>query len=539
MPKYLDMKISPRVMMAVFPRYLRDPVEESPVTIFRFLFGITQFIQITRMFYYNRIDDWFVKPGVRFTYTGFEWVPLLSDGYVHVQYCCMALTSLVFAFGHAPLISSATFALFQIMFFFSDRTLYNNHYYLALLLAFHFLLCDIHRVASRLSAPSAMRCIPRWYLLTFQVQLAVVYAFATLAKLSSGDWLRAYPAREWLQEGFEDAVRQVYGDDVRPRAHHFLPLSLAYALSYGGIVVDAFITFACFRATMPSRHTLPSLPLFCRRSDKCDDGAAEKRGDLCDNVMCLFWISFHTLNWFLFDIGVFPLMMLASLCLFFDFRTFWNCRIWSSISFLVQRGGNVRRRRRRRRRSKFDSTSRATTADAVALATLFFFYMLQIFLPLRFLIHQSLPSRHVNWTGNGEMFAWRMMLTSKQCDGRFDVVSVRVAEDVVDKEHSSSSDVSLVVSYRSHEDLGLHFLQWWRMISDAEHVRQMSVVLRERFEAIRPLQDIYERYEVRVRIFCSLNGARAQRFVDDGVDFSSVTRGDVYTHVLDQFSFPP
>jgi len=173
---------------------------------FRFWLGIAEFVQIVRMLYYETIQEYFEFSEFHFKYYGFEWVPVLKAPYLYIQYGLSAFVCLIFASGQARVFGSVSFFLSQSWFFLSDRALYNNHYYLAVLFSILFLHIDIHKswfVVKRLYSDV--------YLFLFQMQIGIVYAFATFAKLSSPDWLKAYPARIWLQNAFKDAVKDVYG----------------------------------------------------------------------------------------------------------------------------------------------------------------------------------------------------------------------------------------------------------------------------------------------------------------------------------------
>ena len=140
---------------------------------FRFLLGIAECVQILRMFRYETIDDNFANPSFHFKYYGFEWVPVLNTPYLYVQYVLSALMCLLFASGKARIIGSMTFFLSQTWFFLSDRALYNNHYYLAVLLSVLFLCIDVHRYLTCNEKKSV--CYSHVYLFLFQMQIGVVY----------------------------------------------------------------------------------------------------------------------------------------------------------------------------------------------------------------------------------------------------------------------------------------------------------------------------------------------------------------------------
>mgnify|MGYP001487487987 FL=1 len=140
---------------------------------FRFLLGIVECVQILRMFWYETIDDNFANPSFHFKYYGFEWVPVLNTPYLYVQYVLSALMCLLFASGKARIIGSMTFFLSQTWFFLSDRALYNNHYYLAVLLSVLFLCIDVHRYST--CKEKKFVCHSHVYLFLFQMQIGVVY----------------------------------------------------------------------------------------------------------------------------------------------------------------------------------------------------------------------------------------------------------------------------------------------------------------------------------------------------------------------------
>ena len=303
------------------------------------------------------------------------------------------------------------------------------------------------------------------------------YAFATFAKLSSQDWLKAYPARIWLQDAFRDAVRDVYGPQWIVRENHPVPVYMAYVMSYGGILVDGFLAYMCITVALLYREqrNLLSFP-----------GPDSSYSAI---VMFVLWTSFHVSNFLLFDIGIFPMMMLSCLCLFYDTK---------------RSNGRVEKR-----------PLAVTLSSRYSRMLTCLYFTLQILIPLRFLFYSS-HGRHVNWTGHGEMFSWRMMLTSKRCLGHF---------------HVLDSTGSITIK-RDPEDFGLNQMQWWRMISDVEHVRQMAHHLRNNNEISH-----HDVISVNAFINCSLNGAASQPFLNTSVDFSVLKASESYSQVLQQTHF--
>lgn len=369
--------------------------------------------------------------------------------------------------------TSAAFAATQILFLLSDRSAYNNHYYLAALLASIYFATDVDTCL-------VGRADEYMYLRLLQWQVGIVYAFATYAKVSSLNWLQGYPAQIWFSRAFERAVRDVYGPLATPRKD--LPRILAYAFSYGGITIDLFLAVVFLKISLSRRRTYGLMEMFA------------------------FWtcVAFHVTNALIFDIGVFPYLMLATLALYFD-----RFDLFGSTPSL--------RANRKPRRARKELNTPPRCILCLRLILVVCYATAQLVVPLRYLRHADI-SRHVDWTSQDEMFSWRMMLTSKECDGYFQVQ--RVDKGVR----------RIVRTLRDPEDFHIDFLSWWRMMSDAENIRQMAVRLRREEEKARG-----GRVEIHADVRCSLNGSEKQPYVDSGVDFSRVQHA--YQHVAGQTKF--
>ena len=79
---------------------------------------------------------------------------------------------------------------------------------------------------------------------------------------------------------------------------------MAFGMSYGGIFVDGFLAYMCISVACLYRERQNLL--------------SPTNGTNSVIMMFVLWITFHVFNFLLFDIGVFPMMMLSCLCLFFD-----------------------------------------------------------------------------------------------------------------------------------------------------------------------------------------------------------------------------
>ncbi len=174
-------------------------------------------------------------------------------------------------------ISTVLFFLSHTYFFLLDQGRYVNHLYLIALFGFLFIFVPAHRVFSIdawLIPKLRAQTIPAWGLWLFRIQMAAVYFFAGVAKLTP-DWLRGEPMRVWLVQ------RGDFG--VLDRVFH-APWA-ACAGSYGSLVLDLF---------------LPPLLLWRRT---------------CLAAFCAA-VIFHLLNAWMFELDIFPWLAIAATTLF-------------------------------------------------------------------------------------------------------------------------------------------------------------------------------------------------------------------------------
>lgn len=106
-----------------------------------------------------------------------------------------------------------------------------------------------------------------------------------------------------------------------------------------------------------------------------------------------FFVIFNLLNFWLFynigEIGFFPFALMACLPLFFYAKI-----------------------------EDKKSTQAKNTPNKMILGLITLFLVIQILLPFRYLLFKD----HVDWTGNGQRFAWRMKIMYKEVDMHFYLV---------------------------------------------------------------------------------------------------------------------
>jgi hypothetical protein len=230
---------------------------------------------------------------------------------------------------------------------------YNNHYYLMILLCFLLLLTPANSWASldarRRPELRRLDC-PRWCVLIFIVQIAIVYVYGGIVKLYP-DWLEGRPVRIWFG---------VLADSpfIGPLVQQEWFL---WVVVYGGILFDLFIVpLLLWRRTRPAAF--------------------------------LISVAFHLLNSIMFRIGVFPYLALGFSVFFFPPEA-------------------VRRLFfRRRTNAPVSVRSEVSRRERIAVAALALYFVVQVALPLR---HWVYPG-YVHWNEDGHRMSWHMMSRTKQ-----------------------------------------------------------------------------------------------------------------------------
>ncbi|MEZ4752567.1 MAG: HTTM domain-containing protein [Bdellovibrionota bacterium] len=253
-----------------FTEVLNRPTDAASLAVFRIVFGAVLFVEVCRYFHKGWIAQYFIAPQFYFSYPGLEWLHPWSGNGMYWHFAVIGVAALLLMLGIASRLSAAVLCLGFSFMFLIDRTHYLNHFYLICLLAFQFSIVNADRAFAVL--PSRGNFSPRWQLLWVQFQVAVVYLFGGLAKISP-DWLAGEPMRIWLQSS-----------DLGTWAHAEW---IVYTFSLGGLLLDLFV-----------------IPLLVLRKTRL--------------LAAIALAAFHLFNAYFFKIGVFPWLMLLAIPLYFD-----------------------------------------------------------------------------------------------------------------------------------------------------------------------------------------------------------------------------
>jgi len=335
------------------------PVSSASLRAFRVLFGLLLLGALLRSWQKGVIEQAFRAPSYHFPYYGLAFVR--SPGvYTYALYALLGVLALGLAFGRATRVCAGLFCLLFSYLHFVDETFYLNHYYLVSLLSGLLALLP-SQVAG------APELVPRWVLWLFRFQFGVVYFFGGVAKLKS-DWLgAAEPLRTWLAASTElpllgGLFTTAWGPFVFSWLAAFYDLSIPFAL--------------CSRRARPYAY--------------------------------LAVLAFHALTARLFNIGLFPYLMMVGSLLFL--APDWPARLRSLWHKRREPGAHASASASA---SGVHATLRPRVYVPVAL-----YVLLQLLLPLRRLAYPG----NVLWSEQGYRFSWHVMLMEKSGSAEFRVV---------------------------------------------------------------------------------------------------------------------
>ena len=430
----------PRARIHRFNEWLQTPEDGACLALFRVAFGLAMAWDASCFL----ANDWvwvhYLKYDFEFKYTWFEWVKPLSEAGIINVYIGMILAGIFMAMGFFYRASAVFYFVAHTYTFLLSATHYLNHHYLISLVAF----LMIFMPADRFFSVDALRrpelrstATPRWGRFTLQAQVAIVYTFGAIAKMNY-DWLHGVPVGQWMQNS---AQRNPWAADVIA-APEMVPVIL-----WGGLLFDLLIVPA----------------LLWRRTRV---------------LAIIVSVMFHGGNAILFNIGVFPWMMLGATTLFF--AEDWPRKVPGL----------------RRVLAKWEvQTALPSTPIRWVWAPICAWMAIQIAMPLR---HHLYPG-DVAWTEEGHYYSWRMKLRSKRGFVTFRVRDPQTNEEwiVRPQRHLGGRQ------YRQMVGRPELMLQYAHHIADVESER------------------LGRRVEVRADAFTSLNYRAPQRHVDPNVDLAA------------------
>ncbi|MCF7559402.1 HTTM domain-containing protein [Sabulilitoribacter multivorans] len=332
-------------------QWLFKHVDNSALITFRIIFGMLCFLESIGAIFTGWVKRTLIDPEFTFSFIGFEWLQPLSGNGMYYYYIIMGLLGLFVMLGYKYRLSIIGFTLMWSATYLMQKSAYNNHYYLLILISSIMVFLPANTFASidAKNNPNIKQIsMPQWCKWVIVLQLFIVYTYAAFAKF--------YP--DWLDTTFIEIL-------MKPKKNYILIGELLqqkwihYLLAYGGILFDGLI-----------------VPLLLFKSTR--------------KYAFLVSIFFHLFNSFVLQIGIFPYLSLAFALFFFPTKTIHKI-------FL-------------KKKSYYNEERIIIPKYKKTLVTvLCVYFLIQIGLPLR---HHFFKD-DVLWTEEGHRLSWRMMLRAK------------------------------------------------------------------------------------------------------------------------------
>lgn len=361
--------------MKKLEKILFKRVDNSALILFRVFFGLLVALECWGAIFTGWVRRILIEPEQTFHFIGLDFLQPLPGNMMYLYYIIMGLLGIFIMIGFYYKWSTAAFTLMWTATYLMQKSAYNNHYYLLILIAIFMLIVPAHRYWSydtRKRHLSESYSMPQWVSIFIIAQLSIVYVFASVAKMYP-DWLDLTVAETLM---YYKRDYPIIGELLQQEA-------VLYVIAYFGLIFDLLV-----------------VPLLLW-----------KRTRIPAFFLSLF---FHLFNSMIFGIGIFPYLSLAFILFFFP--------------------PDVVRSKFKLKKPFYDKDEVIAPNYGPALMGCFaVWFFLQLALPLR---HHFIKG-NVLWTEEGHRMSWRMMLRVKRNIHQFKVVNLKTkkTEYIDTKDH--------------------------------------------------------------------------------------------------------
>ncbi|PSG90106.1 HTTM domain-containing protein [Aurantibacter aestuarii] len=342
-------------------RFLFKQIDNSALVVFRIIFGLLCFLESVGAIFTGWVKRTLIDPDFTFNFIGFDFLQPLPGDLMYYYYFVMGIFGLGIMLGYKYRVSIISFTLMWCGVYFMQKSSYNNHYYLLILLCAIMAILPAHRFASldaKLNPSIKSIQMPAWCKWIFVLQLFIVYTYASVAKIYP-DWLDLSTPKLLMES---KRNYPVIGSFLQ---NDFIP----YLVAYGGILYDGLI-----------------IPLLLWKRTR--------------KIAFFASIFFHMFNSIVFQVGIFPYLALAFSLFFFEAE---KINRWFLKRKPLYTGNDV-----------IIPSYKPLLVGVSAV-----YFVVQILLPLR---HHVIPD-DVLWTEEGHRLSWRMMLRSKSGSTSYKIVN--------------------------------------------------------------------------------------------------------------------
>ena len=336
--------------------------DNSPLIIFRIVFGFLLCWQFATALLSGSVNRDFIQPPFTFNYIDFDFLQPLPRSGMYFYFALMVLLGLMIMLGAWYRFAMILFSLLWTALYLMQKSNYNNHYYLLVLLCWIMVFMPANRFCSidvKRKAVTATDKCSKYCILIFVFQMAIVYSFAAISKISS-DWFSGkYIAIQFSELSRRPIAGLIYGQ-------HWFQLFICY----GGFLFDLLI-----------------VPLLLWK----------KTRNYAFIVACLF----HLFNAFSFNIGIFPYLSVALNLFFLDAASLRKLffKRYPIPSPVINNDKNFAR-------------------NKMLVYAFGIYFIFQLIIPMRSWFYTG----NVFWTEEGYRMSWKMMMRSKNGSIYFKVI---------------------------------------------------------------------------------------------------------------------
>lgn len=332
--------------------FLFKNIDNAPLIAFRIFFGFLIACESYGALFTGWVTKNLIETEYTFPFIGFDWLkPLPGDG-MYFYFILMGTMGVFVMLGYYYRIATILYCILWSGVYFMQKTSYNNHYYLLMIISFFMIFLPANAFASidvKQGRTERKLQMPNWISLLFIVQIAILYFYASIAKLYLG----------WLDGTFTKNL--LIGATASPFFINLFSKPWFYLfIAYAGIFFDLLIVpFLLFRKTR--------------------------------TIALIASLIFHLFNATVLHIGIFPFFALSFSLFFYDPKTIRN------IFF----------------KRKSNTNNNIPTTNYFGNKVIYYlfipFLIIQLILPIR---HHFIKG-DVLWTEEGHRLSWRMMLRER------------------------------------------------------------------------------------------------------------------------------
>ena len=347
---------------------LFQPIDNAPLIIFRIFFGFLLAAETFGAILTGWVKENFIKPEFTFSHIGMEWLQPLPGNGMYFYFATMGILGILVMIGYKYRLTLSAFTILWTLTYWMQKTSYNNHYYMLILVCLIMIFLPANRYASidaKQNPEIKSWSMPQWCSWVMILQIAIVYLFATLSKF--------YP--DWLDGTFTKNL--LANKSPFPFVQDIFNQKCFYLfIAYSGIAFDLLI-----------------VPLLLWKKTRTFAFIAS--------------LIFHLFNAVTLQIGIFPFFALSFAVFFYPPEKI------RAVFF--------------KKKAVLDFDNLPSDRNKSILLYFFLpYFILQILLPIR---HWFIKG-DVLWTEEGHRLSWRMMLRSRSGYTVFKIVDKQSGQEI-------------------------------------------------------------------------------------------------------------